>query len=585
MKHLKLKQNSNTEIVTSAIIEKLYQLVSNNTLDSSSSLSGNLQSPHAYENAVSYLTSNYPNLSINITDGKYIRFKDSAVETVCKNNWGDSIGITDTQATSVINMNLKFKDNTDIVNFDEFKRFTGIKTLNNEFCNCTSLKSISVENLTTLSGSMFQDCTSLNNIKGLDKITSIGIATFQSCTSLSGIIDLSNLLKVNQQAFYGCTNLNGVILSNKCTEIGINAFTSCINLTSLGNLSNVITIGSDAFRACTSLQSINNLSSLINLSGFVGCTSLQSVGNLPSVINVETAAFGGDILLNDITLSSTCTTIGHEAFMNCSALQLLGDTSGVTSIGTRSFYYCTALKSLDLSNIISIANSAFQGCKLLTSIGNTTKLNSIQSLAFKDCISLQSIDVSNIQNFSDTCFFNCNSLKSLTFNDNVQVVGVNAFDNTAWLDSQDSGIIKIGKVIYKYKGTMPSGYAVDTTDIVYITGYAFSGQSNLTSITLNSNITSINYQTFKDTYLDCIVLPAVTLIDSGAFYNCSKLRYVKISTSSVAVLANVDAFYNVTCNFYVPDTLVNSYKAATKWSSLASRIFSMTQFATDFPNG
>ena len=583
MKHLKLKQNSNTEIVTSAIIEKLYKLVSNNTLDSSSSLSGNLQSPHAYEDAVSYLTSNYPNLAINITNGNYIRFKDSAVETICKNNWGDSIGITDAQATSVINMNLKFKNNTDIVNFDEFKRFTGIKTLKDEFMNCTSLKSISVENLTILSVTMFQGCTSLNNIKGLDKITSIDIATFQSCTSLSGIIDLSNLLKVNTQAFNGCTNLNGVILSDKCTEIGISAFSNCKKLTSLGDLSNVITINSNAFSNCASLQSVDNLSSLINLSGFINCTSLQSVGNLPSVINVGTA-FSGDILLNDITLSSACTTIGQEAFMNCSALQSLGDTSGITSIATRSFYNCTALKSLDLSNIISINDSAFQNCKLLTSIGNTTKLNSIESLAFKDCISLQLIDVSNIQNFKAACFLNCNSLKSFTFNDNVQIVDSNAFDGTAWLDLQDSGIIKIGKVIYKYKGTIPSGYVVDTTDIVYITSYAFKGQSNLTSITLNNNITKINYQTFRDCSLDYIILPAVTSLDSGAFYNCNKLRYVKISTSSVAALASVDAFYNVTCNFYVPDTLVDSYKAATNWSSLASRIFSMTQFATDFPN-
>ena len=46
-----------------------------------------------------------------------------------------------------------------------------------------------------------------------------------------------------------------------------------------------------------------------------------------------------------------------------------------------------------------------------------------------------------------------------------------------------------------------------------------------------------------------------------------------------------NAFNNTTCKIYVPDASVSAYKAATNWSTYASRIFSLTQFAIDFPNG
>ena len=37
-------------------------------------------------------------------------------------------------------------------------------------------------------------------------------------------------------------------------------------------------------------------------------------------------------------------------------------------------------------------------------------------------------------------------------------------------------------------------------------------------------------------------------------------------------LTNVSAFTGTTCNIYVPDALVATYKAATNWSTLAARI-------------
>ena len=109
MKHLLLKQNTTgIEIVTAKIIEKMYTLAKSEELDTSSTYEGNLQVTYTYEDSVSYLLGNkddgtrrFPNLSINVTEGKYIRFEDPVVEQICATNWGDGTGITIAQAAAV----------------------------------------------------------------------------------------------------------------------------------------------------------------------------------------------------------------------------------------------------------------------------------------------------------------------------------------------------------------------------------------------------------------------------------------------------------------------------------------------------
>ena len=140
MKHLYIKQNNNVEIVSSDIIEKLYKISQGEGLDSTSDLIGNLQCTHAYDDAVTYLTTKFKNLQINVTGGSYIRFADDAVRQICATNWGDGIGITAAQAAAVSSVGTKFQANTSITSFDEIKLFTKItKITPNQYYKCSNL--------------------------------------------------------------------------------------------------------------------------------------------------------------------------------------------------------------------------------------------------------------------------------------------------------------------------------------------------------------------------------------------------------------------------------------------------------------
>ena len=150
-----------------------------------------------------------------------------------------------------------------------------------------------------------------------------------------------------------------------------------------------------------------------------------------------------------------------------------GNTYSVTSIGYEAFYGCSGLTSITIPNsVTSIGNSAFSGCSGLTSITIPNSITSIGYCAFEDCTGITSIEIPN-------------SVKS---------IGWSAFSGTAWYNNQPDGVVYAGKVLYRYKGTMPSNTSITIKDgTLSITDYAFSDCTGLISIEIPNSVTRIGY--------------------------------------------------------------------------------------------
>ena len=129
MTHLNLNQTtSSIEVVASSIIDKLYELAQNPSLDANSTIQGNLQCTHAYEDAVTYLLNKFPSLQINVTGGAYVRFADSNVKNVLVQHIGNSDGITAQQVTNCVDIYNWFI-NSNIITFNELSNFINVKVL------------------------------------------------------------------------------------------------------------------------------------------------------------------------------------------------------------------------------------------------------------------------------------------------------------------------------------------------------------------------------------------------------------------------------------------------------------------------
>lgn len=111
--------------------------------------------------------------------------------------------------------------------------------------------------------------------------------------------------------------------------------------------------------------------------------------------------------------------------------------------------------------------------------------------------------------------------------------------------------------------------------VTSIGDYAFWGCTSLTSVTIGNSVTTIGeHAFFSCTSLTSVTIPnSVTNIEPSAFSSCSNLISVTINNSIPPTLS-IDVFEFNASNrkIYVPAESVNTYKAATNWSTYANDI-------------
>ena len=151
-------------------------------------------------------------------------------------------------------------------------------------------------------------------------------------------------------------------------------------------------------------------------------------------------------------------------------------------------------------SVTSIGNSACDGCFSLTGIVIPQSVTSIGDYAFRGC-GITSVTVPNsVTNIGECAFQHCTSLANVTIPINtITSIGYSAFTNTPFYERIPDGIIYWGKVLYGYKGDMPSGTSLIIKEgTTYITEKAFYYCSGLTSVTIPHSVVNIGASAFGD---------------------------------------------------------------------------------------
>jgi hypothetical protein len=282
------------------------------------------------------------------------------------------------------------------------------------FNSCVNLKKVTLNsNQKILNDSCFSGCSSLVNINLHTGITKILGYCFYNCTSL--VVDdlnLPNLTTIGNAAFRS-TQIKKV--SNLGSISTLAGFNNCKQLVSCVIPETVVVISNEVFNECTSLVSVNLPTGItsIGAKAFYNCTSLPLDLNLPNLNSFGVQGNGlsetfSNSAIKKITNLGRVTEIQGYTFYKCSQLESLSLPSTLTILGGNAFGSCTNL-SFDASNIpksvIKIDGSCFNGCKRL--YGN--------------------IDLPNLQTLGDSAFSGTNIKKVLNLG-SITTLGGFTFD-------------------------------------------------------------------------------------------------------------------------------------------------------------
>lgn len=150
---------------------------------------------------------------------------------------------------------------------------------------------------------------------------------------------------------------------------------------------------------------------------FRDCSDLTSVTIGNSVTSIGDSAFYNCSKLKSITIPDSVTSIGIYAFSSCSSLTSVTIGNSVTSIGDYAFYYSGLTSVIIGSSVTSIGKSAFNRCSSLSEITIPDSVTSIGGAAFSACTGLTSVTIGNgIKSIGNSAFYGCSSLNDITFN-------------------------------------------------------------------------------------------------------------------------------------------------------------------------
>ena len=215
----------------------------------------------------------------------------------------------------------------------------------------------------------------------------------------------------------------------------------------------------------------------------------------------------------------------------------------------------------------------------ITSVSLPDGLTRIGEGAFHSCSSLTSITIPySVTTIGEYAFYYCSSLTDITIPNSVTNIGYNAFSGTPWCNNQPDGVIYVGKVLYRYNGTMPANTSIAVEEgIVSIAPSAFSGCSGLTSLTIPNSVTSIGSSAFRGcSSLTSINIPeGVTNIEANTFLNCSSLTSITIPNNVKSVEHSAFSGCSSLASITFPDDII----------SIGEYAFNGTSWYTNQPDG
>jgi hypothetical protein len=247
------------------------------------------------------------------------------------------------------------------------------------------------------------------------------------------------------------------------------------------------------------------------------CTKLPN-----NITIIGKSAFAGKTKLALATLPNTITSIGDEAFKGCTDLALTNLPESLQTIGYNAFYECGNLALTHIpDSVTSIGTGAFYYCKKLA---------------------LTELPKAVLTEVPNSCFTCCTSMSLDGLPDGIQTIGAYAFFHSFCIKNT---VFPISLKSVGYEGLRGCSYNKTFVFLGDCTNLSFTDSA----LTQNSG-------------LEDVVFP----------------NAVAVPTCGRNILGGTRLGNLGIGHIYVPDALVDSFKAASGWSTYTNYILPLSEY-------
>lgn len=462
------------------------------------------------------------------------------------------------------------------------------------FSSESKLTSIEIgSNVKTIGDRAFYMCSYLTSVKFNGTITSIGLNVFQSCSRLTSIELPEGITYIGTNAFAYCKSLESISLPSTLLSIGNTAFLNCAALTSVTIPAATESIGEGCFKTCTALTSVDlgGVKS-VGAEAFFGDTALTTI-DFSAVEEIAASAFSGCMVLQEISIPDSTTTIYEKAFYGCTALDTVSLGKNITKVGYGAFTgtklwtdatdlvyadrWCVGLKSSSASDkqvtslrieapsvstsavyavwksdVVGIADEAFYRNSYLATVQFPGRLRYIGDYAFAACTALQQVQINSAMEIINRyAFASCDKLQSIVMpTDGASLKKIDSFafmactKLTQIVNDLPDSLEEIGTQAFYNTGLWSSSSS--TNGIVYSPDgkWVFGVSGTITAANIREGVVGVSKYAFSGSDIQSVSFPiSMKYVNYAAFYGCESLASVDFSDCSDIQTIGQYAFY------------------------------------------
>lgn len=353
---------------------------------------------------------------------------------------------------------------------------------------------------------------------------------------------------IGEEVFRRQAYIEEIVLPEGFEKLDVHAFPECVNLRKINLPESMTTLG----EGCLGQTGIETIViptgiNLLNPGIFQGCKNLKSVMVNGAVTEIQMRAFSDCLSLEEIAFTdlSALKLLDLYAFSDCPKLKSIDlSKAKITELPLKCFQNAASMTSIKLpETITSLGNYVFDGCEQLNLTAFPTALTTIGDFAFRNCKALTRIEIGvNIEAIGSGAFSNC-----------IGVTDLIVEENNYFVKSDEGFLINSdGNRLIFAPANSATGALVVMDGIDTIDDYAFSGNHNLTKVTLPSDMLKIGEAAFagcnKLQSLDLSRCSKLTTFGKEAFKDCVGLKEIKwpADKATASLTFNQGVFQNCT---------------------------------------